>query len=521
MIDVVVCGNLRGELAAYEVLRELIRARDNGLVERLVFSTWHSELDRFPDLADALNAQGVMVVSQEPPEPYGGSLVIQQLQFWRGLQALPASNQWILKSRTDKALSHTTNLLANLAGGQIQLNGLWTPREVFDAPILVPGASVSELLAHNDLAILGRRNDLMRCLSFDAAFDYILNDQGYFPQEVRWFAAPILARWPELKDFFASVSLPHISGAIRRAANECRLAAMPEAVFQYLGFTIGLTRNLFGVFDHMEYGQPQLLENYFSFRALRPQAVNWGDRLIATSQSWLNALETTQDDPVGYRLCPHVQDSRTVASQIAQLDLESLNAFSGVNTAKAPPTRYRVSQAANGAGDAIALLRAFMRIPSMQENTDLLARLDAAIDIEVMQADHSALLQAARKLDAEARATGDPDMAFAAYSAYMCGAWGRVEEAMDGACALAFDGLIGENFKLEALETVYSIFVQDPSRPYGKFWHGFEHVYRFPGTPNEEWGWTLIRGAAEAGFKRAQTLLELRSPIAGASSMSA
>lgn len=139
--------------------------------------------------------------------------------------------------------------------------------------------------------------------------------------------------------------------------------------------------------------------------------------------------------------------------------------------------------------------------------------VDRAVEWERSHgASQAGFVQAAQRLDQEARAEDDHAKAQVAFLLYLSAAWARLPEAMDGACSLAYDGFVSPEQRGEALETVYTIWAQDPTSPMALFWYGIENITGWTsptGHVNVEHGLTLIRDAAARGFPRAQEYLEL------------
>lgn len=518
-IDVVICGNIRSEIALYEIVREVLLAKREGLVNQAVFATWTSERERFPKLSDALADQGVDVVTLDPPEPYTGSLVIQHLQFWRGLQALADDDHWVLKTRTEKAFPQTFNVFEALRHSRLDLDGLSRPAEVFERKVILQGASVDEPFAHADLTFLAHKRDARRLLNLDAAFDYVLSDAGYFPQEARWFVSPVMARFPELKRVHERVSTFRLAHAIEQGARADSLSTAPEAVIRYLGAYWPLANDLFGLVDVSDYGHPPLTADVLAGRVERPFAQRWGDRVLATNQGWLSHLAqgASGADKLLRRAAAFRVEPSRYGEALREVDLDALTAFTD-QMLGAPPTVPARTVQTPGQPSAdldlpsvfTALVRAELAPAAARSGFD---EVEAAVQWERGHgASQRGVLDAAQRLDQEARAEGDRGRAQIAFMLYLSAAWARVPEAVDGACSLAYDGFVSPEQRREAFETIYTVWMQDPTSPLALFWYGVEHITGWTsaeGHTNLEHGLTLIRAAAAGGFPRAQEYLDL------------
>ena len=510
-LDVVICGNIRSEIALYEIVREVLHARNEGLVGRVVFSTWEAEGRRFPDLFGALRGAGVTVVGLEPVAPGTNSIAIQQLQFWRGLQTLEQPADWVFRTRTEKAFPHTVDLFRRLRDGSSLLIRGGPQGGVFDQPPRMFGVSLTEPFAHDDLAFVASPEDWLRLLNFENAFDHVFNDTGYFPQEARWFTTPLMARHPTLKQLFRRVNIHRLSSAMRGAAERRELASAPEAVLRYLAWTWAVTSRNFRLIDDADYGPAPRVEEFIAGRAQRPFAVHWGDRLIATSRRWLEQL--TRGDPGADHLLKRIAAVRPGEDHeraLRAIDFDALVAFAEAETGPAAQQpRFHVHPATDSVpNDRRQVFEALLRrtaLPHLLERG--YAAIDEAVERERWTGQvHHEVYEAGLRLEKEARTTGDRATAAFAFMCFLCVAWGRSQPAMDRVCGLALDGLVDAVRREEAFETIYYFWTQDEQDPVVRFWYGVLHLYR-PEQHCRTFGHALVRDAAAMGHERAQTLL--------------
>jgi hypothetical protein len=513
MIDVVICGNIRSEVALYEVLREVDEARRNNLLGQIVFSTWNSEGLRFPKLFGALQQAGVDVVAMDPPTPYTGSMPIQHLQFWRGLQVLDSKPGWVFRTRTDKAFLQTAEFFNAIYAGKVALDAEPHPTQILERKITFNGIALNEPFPHNDITFAAWKSDCRRILNFDAAFDYIFDDYGYFPVEARWVLAPIMARYPALKALFENASISRMSIALRRAAEQSELANAPDSIFGFLVAYWRLCAELFSLVDRTEYGALPHLEDLIAGRAQRPWAIHWGDRTLITSQQALRAIAAgrIERDPLWKKLKPHYATRLDFGAAVASLDPADVRAFADKYLPPAPPEkRVQRHVAAPGAKAGMsAAFEALLRGPAQTaEVAAARARIDAAIDLERGRGgSHEQLLALGLELAGESRATKDFSKAQFAHLCLLCAGWGRLADAVDADCALAYDGWVTKQQRREAFEPVYTIFVQQTHTPIGRFWYGIDHIYGIFGGVAKEFGMGLVKEAADMGFEPAKRYL--------------
>ena len=107
-VGALITGQLRHIVEAYETLGEVLKLREDGLIDEIVLSTWHGEIDKFRDLRNNLKRAGITTVESNCP-----SRMIRPQALWnawlqaaairRGLNAMERSD-CVLKLRTDKSL---------------------------------------------------------------------------------------------------------------------------------------------------------------------------------------------------------------------------------------------------------------------------------------------------------------------------------------------------------------------------------------------------------------------------------
>lgn len=517
MIDAILCGNLRSEISFYEILRELVRAKQDGVVGQIVFSTWQSEHERFPDLFREVNACGVDVVLIKPPTPYGGSLPIQHMQMWRGMQALDNQDGWLLRTRTDKAFQATIQQLRGLREGSLDLDAMPRPSDILERRLVVDGVSLTEPFAHNDLTLLSWKADLKRLLNVDAAYDYLFADNGYFPQEVRWFAAPVMARHPQFKHLFETISIYRLTAALRAAAARGALDEAPDAVARYLGAYWSIAQDLYTLIDLQDHGEPPPFQELVAGRGLRPFAVNWGDRLLATSEPYWRGF-IGGSDPFLRRAAGAMVAPRDAGAAIGDLDLESLQHFIQAELGPAPEAAVPVTRLRRTSEGGADLKRVFATLaPDVARDAatldDCWTRVEAAVERDRSEfANHYALLAVGRELDAEARDQGDAAKANTAFILLLGAAWARIPDAVDLLCGIAADGLVDARYLKAAFEPVYASFVHHPNDPRMAFWYGLDHIGGYSGGVHNEFGLKQIRLAADQGVPRAQAFLAALEP---------
>lgn len=516
VIDVVLSGNLRSEVAFFQVMRECLTARSEGLVGKIVFSTWGYEVGRYPRLFDMLARLGVDVVTSEMPERLNDSLSIQTLQFWRGLQSLDGTAGWVLRTRTDRALIHTVQFLDGLRSGKLRPDQLAPPSDLLRSKVIVPAVSVNEPFVNVDIVFLLEVKDARRLINFDMSYDLIYNDTGTFPVDCRWFCNPVLSQHAGFKELLERVNMPRVASAMQSAAQNGTLMDAPEALFRYLGAYWPIAHDLFALVDQADHGPSPLLEDVLASRVVRPFALILGESVATTSQQWLTSLatdETSASEVVRRAAAWRVSPER-YGSALEQVDPEALNAFAAAQLGPAPASERGVKRfkgaSIGGAESLEQMFASLVREPFEQTSASEAFRLvEAAAEAERRNGGtHVALYEAGCVLEAEARSTGDQTKAQIAFMLHLSAAWARLRDAADRACGLAFDGLVGPEQRKEAFAPAHLIWSLNQDFAPAVFWYGIVHMTPWASEHvNYEHGMSMVQRAADLGSERAQKFL--------------
>ena len=168
-IDVIFTGLLRTPDLFQASLVELAALRRQGVVGRVLFSTWRGEDLSSPALRSALDAAGVEVLASEPPASSPGNIRQQMTSLAAGLAAVDSQAR-VLKTRTDLHLA--PEFIEHLAAGGISLSKLYggTPGSLAEK-IWLPWFEISKPGYMADECFFGRAADLRRLVNFDDGYD--------------------------------------------------------------------------------------------------------------------------------------------------------------------------------------------------------------------------------------------------------------------------------------------------------------------------------------------------------------
>lgn len=235
----VMCGALR-RITEFKIsILELLRLRDEGVIDAVVLSTWEGEIDKHEDLRSSLLGSGVILIESAPPSDSGDfHIYAQHKAFLEGLDACPAE-ALIFKSRTDRSFELTWTFLEQMR---------------FGLPEAEPSFGLDACLTHKvgclrispsmpfyvaDFTFLAYHRDCRRLLNFELFYDQFCMMSPMLP-EVRWFASPFLRESAHLTRSFRELRLLEISMSILEHARSGSREPLPDLIIDLLALSLAL-----------------------------------------------------------------------------------------------------------------------------------------------------------------------------------------------------------------------------------------------------------------------------------------
>lgn len=207
-----VCGAVRDELDVRLMLDYLLRCRETGTIQGIVFSTWTGELEKAPDIAELLKTNQVTIVKTAPIDGVVGNIKTNAVNYWRqatqlqrALDVIPA-DAIVLKTRTDRAMPATRRLVAMLATAdplplvetvKQQLNLPAFPA-VFQHQVAAFRPRTNRAFQFTDFAFMGYSQDLRKMLNFEVAEFYF---SRYLNANMLFFIVAFVRDYPIIKDY--------------------------------------------------------------------------------------------------------------------------------------------------------------------------------------------------------------------------------------------------------------------------------------------------------------------------------
>lgn len=201
----VITGNIRDLVEFKLILARTCHLRAAKQIDKIVFSTWHGEIDSYPGLRQTLLQLGIALVEDAlPPEPGMGHITFQHRATWNGAQHCP-DGCLIVRLRTDKIFNDMfaalPKLMERLSQTLVPGQPLGTFPALLRGRVGTVGSGRWPFRGMQDLLICGRKEDLLELIGFGRYFDGGTFGNRFAAEE-RWFTHPFL-RIPVIREYFA------------------------------------------------------------------------------------------------------------------------------------------------------------------------------------------------------------------------------------------------------------------------------------------------------------------------------
>lgn len=192
--NILICGLVRNEQKLKEKLEIFCQLRDEGIVEKIVFSTWIGEIEKYPGLGALLKKSNVILVqSEEPTLVVCGHRFHQMKAFYYGLQ-LFEEDDLIFKCRTELGCYDPT--MRQYFTGEISLKRKSDNSfSVLSERVVVDYAQFLYPFLMGDAQFFGRKRDIKQFVNMDYFYDIAFNDVAV---EQTFFSKPFIEKFPIL-----------------------------------------------------------------------------------------------------------------------------------------------------------------------------------------------------------------------------------------------------------------------------------------------------------------------------------
>lgn len=198
--SILACGLFRDKDIVTKSIAEFKELQKCGTVDRVVVSTWHSELRGNPEIYQLLIKNQIEVIANNEPQiVMPGHLAHQMKSFAVGLELFD-DNDVVLKTRFDLAGNTVQKLQAfyNEFSQQELTQSDWPT--IFANKVTIDGGFVFQPFYLNDIVFLGKMSDISKFVNLDLSMEFFCSETA--PEQ--WFHyAPFKNKFQIVKDFFA------------------------------------------------------------------------------------------------------------------------------------------------------------------------------------------------------------------------------------------------------------------------------------------------------------------------------
>ncbi|MEY4370420.1 MAG: hypothetical protein RIQ48_129 [Pseudomonadota bacterium] len=215
----IICGKIRNPTVLKDNINFLGKAKEQGLIENIILSTWENDLFLFPEILSELKKYKIIVIENKEHEStlnlkIKGNYLKQFITTHSGLKLCP-DDSFVLKLRTDKSahvdgfnFKNVTKLLETNPSKFINLDrayGLNYKIGLAQHPAAL-SHYVPAVFFWNDKFYFGQKEDLLKIVNFN-----FLNLSSYnlVPEQNLWVNY-FISYHPELMNLFEACNQQYI-----------------------------------------------------------------------------------------------------------------------------------------------------------------------------------------------------------------------------------------------------------------------------------------------------------------------
>lgn len=205
-VDVIFTGLVRTPEKFKKSILDLVKMREEGLVNQIIFSTWDYELERYPVIFEYLKRNSVIILANKEPEDRGeGNIWCQMKSLEIGLSKVD-SDRFVLKNRTDIYIN--PEFLRKLFKEKETLLKITTPLpkgNIFKNKVWIHYYELKTPFHMGEEAFFGHKHDISLLVNYDKSYDEKYK-VGNAVSHIRRFIHPFLKDYPVLHSYLKTYS---------------------------------------------------------------------------------------------------------------------------------------------------------------------------------------------------------------------------------------------------------------------------------------------------------------------------
>ncbi|WDE09233.1 hypothetical protein SG34_031205 [Thalassomonas viridans] len=260
-VNLLICGVPRNITEFYLALKYIDSLKAQGLVNRVVMSTWAGSVSA--QTCEYLRGQGIEVLLQRDARMAGpGNMLRQYRQFAGGL-ALFSRDDIVIKMRTDwniglRDVLDSTLACYNTAGEKPAPEPFAHPDfQVLGEKVMVNRASLIYPARVQEVNFAAKKSTL-EALTHCSAYHFGISDDKLlceYGPEFTWFGYPFVSRFPLIQALLNKMDLRLIGQHLEQEFNNKRADKLSDAIVALLAFNAMLVVNNFILPDHTLAGE--------------------------------------------------------------------------------------------------------------------------------------------------------------------------------------------------------------------------------------------------------------------------
>lgn len=195
-VNVIITGQIRSAETFNKSIVELISLKKEGVVDKIILSTWEGELDKLDSNSIKKVNDNMIVITPKPPSIQSSSIFYQMKSFHCGLDEVVEHSSFIFKTRPDLVIKqeHIKEI--------IKLNNTITCKSSpFINKVWVPWFEITKPFYLADECFYCSYTDAHKLYNYNTIYDnYYDIDAGI--SHIRRFYEPFIALYPEFANYF-------------------------------------------------------------------------------------------------------------------------------------------------------------------------------------------------------------------------------------------------------------------------------------------------------------------------------
>lgn len=197
--NIIFTGLVRNPDLFVRSIKDLIKLRREKIINKIIFSTWLGELDKYDGIRDMLNNYDCHIIESEQPPKSSGHVWHQMKALYSAMEFIN-EDSYCLKTRADLYINPEFIKKLICDKDYLKIDTQRGGNKIFEEKIWIPYFEITKPFYMSDECFFGKAIDINKLVNFDVSYDLIYNiDCGI--THIRRFIHPFVNREPILKQY--------------------------------------------------------------------------------------------------------------------------------------------------------------------------------------------------------------------------------------------------------------------------------------------------------------------------------